>query len=199
MYNRVKVSPVRKLAMTAMLSAVATVLMFLSFPVPLMPGFIKLDFSELPALIASFALGPVSGVTVCLIKNAINAFSSTTGLVGELSNFLLGVCFVLPAGVIYRFKNSRNGALGGSLAGALTMAIVGVFTNYYIVYPVYTVFMPMEAILGAYRAISPSIETLWDALIRFNMPFTFIKGMFSVVITFLVYKHIAPLIKGTAR
>jgi len=199
MYNRVKVSPVRKLAMTAMLSAVATVLMVLSFPVPLMPSFIKLDFSELPALIASFALGPVSGITVCLIKNAINAFSSTTGLVGELSNFLLGVCFVLPAGMIYRFKNSRNGALAGSFVGAIAMAIVGTFTNYYIVYPVYTVFMPMEVILGMYQALNPNVETLWDALIWFNAPFTLFKGMCSVVITFLVYKHIAPLIKGTAR
>ena len=89
---------VRRITMTGMLSAVATVLMFLSFSIPLVPSFLKMDFSELPALIASFAFGPVSGATVCLVKNLVNVLSTTTGGVGELSNFLLGVSFVVPAG-----------------------------------------------------------------------------------------------------
>ena len=92
----------RTLTMTAMLAAVSAVLMFFSFSVPFVPSFLKLDFSELPALIASFALGPVSGVAVCLVKNLINLMFSTTGGVGELSNFFLGTAFVLPAGFIYR-------------------------------------------------------------------------------------------------
>ena len=114
--------PVRKLTMTAMLGAVATVLMYLSFSVPLMPSFIKLDLSELPALIASFALGPVCGVVVCLIKNLINLCFTTTGGVGELSNFLLGAIFVFTAGMFYRHMGGRRGALIGSLAGAAMMA-----------------------------------------------------------------------------
>ena len=89
---------VRKLTMTAMLAAVSTVLMFFSFNVPLRPSFIKLDFSELPALIAAYALGPLPGITVCLIKNLINVKNTTTGGVGELSNFVLGAAFVAPAG-----------------------------------------------------------------------------------------------------
>lgn len=109
---------VRKLTMTAMLGAVATVLMYISVSVPLMPSFIKLDLSELPALIASFALGPLSGVAVCLIKNLINLFFSTTGGVGELSNFLLGAIFVFVAGMFYRYMGGRKGALIGSLCGA---------------------------------------------------------------------------------
>ena len=87
---------VRKLTITAMLAAVSSVLMFFSFNVPLMPSFIKMDFSELPALFASITLGPVSGVVVCLVKNLVNLFFSTTGGVGELSNFILGAFFVLP-------------------------------------------------------------------------------------------------------
>ena len=97
-----KRADVWKLTMIAMLSAIAFVLMFLEFSVPIMPPFIKMDLSDLPELIGAFAMGPVSGVTICLIKNLLHLFLSTTGGVGELSNFLLGACFVLPAGLIYR-------------------------------------------------------------------------------------------------
>ena len=113
---------VRKLAVTAVMGAVAAVLMFISFSVPLMPSFIKLDLSELPALIASFALGPVSGVAVCFIKNLVNLPFTTTSCVGELCNFLLGAAFVLPAGLLYKKLNGRKGALIGSLVGAAAMA-----------------------------------------------------------------------------
>ena len=109
----------RKMVMTAMLAAVSSVLMFFSFNVPLMPGFIKMDFSELPALIASFALGPVSGVAVCLVKNLVNLFFTTTGGVGELSNFLLGSLFVAPAGIVYRKIKGAGGLphRGGGYGG----------------------------------------------------------------------------------
>lgn len=189
-------SKVRKIAVTGVLAAVATVLMFLDFSVPIMPEFIKVDFSELPALLASYALGPVSGIAVCFIKNLVNALSSTTGGVGELSNFVLGVCFVLPAGLIYQKSKTRKGAFWGALLGAAVMAIVSVFSNYYIVYPIYTAFMPMEAILGMYRAIAPGVRNLWDALLWFNLPFTFLKGMCSVAIALLIYKPLSPLLKG---
>lgn len=190
---------VRKLTMTGMLSAVATVLMFLSFNVPLMPSFIKLDFSELPALIGAFAFGPMCGAAVCLVKNLVNLMFTTTGGVGELSNFLLGVCFVVPAGLIYRAHKNRRGALVGAVLGAVVMAVAGLFTNYYVVYPVYTAFMPMDTILGMYRAINPNVQTLWDALIWFNMPFTFFKGLCSVAMAFVIYKPLSPLLKGLAR
>ena len=105
---------VRKLVMTAMLAAVATVLMFLSFGIPLVPSYLKLDFSELPALIASFSMGPLSGVVVCLVKNLINLMNTTTAGVGELSNFILGCLFVVPAGLIYNKWKTRKGALAAS-------------------------------------------------------------------------------------
>lgn len=190
---------VKWLVQIALLSAVATVLMMLSFNVPLMPSFIKLDLSELPALLASFLFGPISGATVCLVKNLVNVLFTTTGGVGELSNFILGVCFVVPAGLIYRFKKSRSSALIGSLAGAVLMAVVSVFSNYYVTYPVYTAFMPMDVILDMYRAINPNVETLWDALIWFNMPFTFVKGLLSVALSFLIYKPLSHLFKKNAK
>lgn len=191
-----KTTNIRKLTMTAMLAGVASVLMFFSFNVPLMPTFIKMDLSELPALIGSFSLGPVSGVTICLIKNLVNLMSTTTGGVGELSNFILGTSFVFPAGLIYKKMKSRKGALVGSLTGAALMAVISIFSNYYIVYPVYTAFMPLENILDLYRTINPNVSNLLDALLWFNCPFTLVKGLLSVGISFLIYKHISPLIKG---
>jgi riboflavin transporter FmnP len=190
---------VRTITMTGLFGALSAVLMMFSFNVPLMPSFIKMDFSELPALIAAFSMGPLSGVMVCLVKNLINLMFSTTGGVGELSNFILGCAFVMPAGLIYKHKKSKKSAFLGSLAGAVIMAVISVFSNYFVVYPVYTMFMPMEAIIGMYQAIYSGVENLWQALLIFNMPFTFLKGMCSVVITFIIYKHISPIIKGTHK
>ena len=110
---------VRKMTVTAMLSAIAFVLMFLDTAVPIMPSFIKLDLSELPALMAAFALGPVWGVIVCLIKNLLHLLMTTTGGVGELSNFILGAAFVLPAGLIYHHKKTKKNAIIGALVGSV--------------------------------------------------------------------------------
>ena len=142
-----------RIAVTAMLSAAATVLMFLEFPIPfLIPSFVELDFSELPALLAAFSLGPVSGVIVCLVKNVIKGLLfSGTGGVGEMCNFLLGVCFIIPAGLIYRYKKTRSGALVGALVGAVIMAVCSVPVNYFISYPVYTKFLPIDVIIGMYQ------------------------------------------------
>lgn len=190
---------VRTITMTGLFGALSAVLMMFSFNVPLMPSFIKMDFSELPALIAAFAMGPLSGAMVCLVKNLINVMFSTTGGVGEFSNFVLGCAFVIPAGVIYKKNKNKRSALIGSLAGAVFMAVFSVFSNYFVVYPVYSMFMPMDAIVGMYQKIYPGIDNLLQALIIFNMPFTFIKGLFSILITFVIYKHISPIIKGTNR
>ena len=189
----------RALVVTAMLSAIGYVLMLLNFSVPFMPSFIKLDISELPALIASFSLGPVYGVAVCLVKNLLNMLQTQTFGIGDLSNFLLGTMFVLPAGVIYQRMKSRKGALIGSLAGAVIMALGSVLTNIFLVYPLYYNFMSKEAILNAYQAILPAMKSVEQSIIVFNMPFTFLKAMLSVLVTFLIYKRISPIIKGVHR
>jgi riboflavin transporter FmnP len=190
-------SKVRAVAVTAMLSAVAFVLMFLDFPIPfLIPNFVKMDFSELPALLAAFSLGPVYGVVVCLVKNLIHLTITTTGGAGEICNFLLGACFVFPAGVIYQHMKSRRGALLGALVGAVTMSVLSIPLNYYISYPVYTNFMPIEAILNMYRQLRPSANGLLECLITFNAPFTLVKGLLTTVLCFLVYKPLSPILHG---
>ena len=189
----------RALVVTAMLSAIGYVLMLFDFSVPFMPSFIKLDISELPALIASFSLGPVYGVVVCLVKNLLNTLQSQTLGIGDLSNFLLGTMFVFPAGLIYQRMKSRKGALIGSLAGAVIMAVGSVFTNIFLVYPLYYNLMSKEAILNAYQAIIPAMKSVEQSIICFNMPFTFLKAMLSVLVTFLIYKRISPVIKGVHK
>lgn len=187
---------VRYLTVTAMLSAIAFILMFLDFSVPVMPNFIRMDLSELPALIGAFAMGPACGVWVCLVKNLLHLFMTSTGGVGELSNFVLGVAFVLPAGLIYKHKKNKKSAITGALIGALCMALFSFPSNYFVVYPIYTKMMPMDVIIGAYQAIVPSVKELWQCLLFFNVPFTFVKGLFSVLITMVVYKKISPILKG---
>lgn len=191
-------SNTRVLTGTAMLAAVATVLMYMEFPIPIMPAFIKLDVSELPALIASFAYGPVAGIVVCLIKNLIKLPSTSTAAVGELFNFVMGALFVGVAGMVYRFKKTRSGAILGAVLGALVMAIVSVPYNYFIVYPAYVVMyhLPLDAIIGMYQAINPNVNGLLNCLLVFNLPFTFFKGMLDAVICFAIYKPLSPILHG---
>lgn len=184
-----------KIAVTAILSAVATVLMFISFPIPfLIPPFVKMDFSELPALLAAFSMGPLSGVMVCLVKNLINLLFTTTSGVGELCNFLLGVCFVIPAGWIYKVRRTRSGALLASGVGAVAMAVLSVPVNYFISYPFYTSFMPLDTIISMYQELLPSVDGLLGCLLIFNMPFTLLKGVLDVALAFLIYKPLSPLL-----
>ena len=192
------VNRTRKLVGTAMLSAVGAILMYIGIKLPFMPSFITLDMADLPALIGSFAYGPARGAVICVLKNLLHLLiqGSQTGGVGEISNALLGIFFVVPAGLIYSKIKSKKGAFIGALVGAVAMAVMSIFSNYYFVYPVYTNFMPMEAIIAAYSAINPKVTNLWQALIMFNMPFTFMKGMISLAISMLIYKPLSPILKG---
>lgn len=185
------------IAVIGIMGAVGFVLMLLEFPLPfLIPAFIKFDFSELPALITAFAYGPLSGILVCLVKNLLHLFFTTTAGVGELSNFILGAVFVGIAGLIYRRRKTRGSALAGAAIGAVIMSIVSIFTNYYITYPFYSnLIAPMEAIVGAYQALLPAADNLWKALLIFNLPFNFAKGMIDTAICFLVYKKLSPILK----
>ena len=188
-----------KLAVAGMLSAVAFVLMYIEFPIPaLIPAFVKLDVSDLPELLAAFALGPVWGVTVTLLKNVLFSIlhGTSSAYVGELFNFLLGSVFSFTAGLVYHRGKTRKSALTGALAGAALMALASVPINYFIVYPAYVQVykMPLDAIIGMYRDINPAVNNLLGCLVLYNLPFTFAKGMLDVALCFLVYKPLSPLL-----
>lgn len=188
---------VHAVAVTAILSAAAFVLMFLEFPIPfLIPTFVKMDFSELPALLAAFSLGPVYGVAVCLVKNLIHLTISYSVGAGELCNFLLGAFFVFPAGLIYQRVKSRKGALAGALAGSVIMGLLSIPLNYYITYPFYSNFMSIDLIINMYQQIRPSVNGLLECLIVFNAPFTLVKGLLTTALCFLIYKPLSPILHG---
>ena len=191
-----------RIAVAALLAAVAAVLQFVEFSIPIMPAFVKLDISDLPALLGTFSLGPVYGVAIQLVKNLLHLpFGSSAG-VGELSNFLLGATFALIAGIIYKKHKNRSGALWGSVAGAAAMALISLPLNYFIVYPAYVVLygLPLEAIVGMYQEILgtvaqiPTGNALFNCLLVFNVPFTLCKGLLDVALCFLIYKPLSPLL-----
>lgn len=191
----------RNLAVAGMLSALAFVLQYFEFPVPLMPTFIKMDLSDLPGLIGAFALGPLYGVAICLVKNILHLAVSQSALVGEMCNFILGASFVLPAGIIYSRKKTKKRAITGAIVGAVVMAAFSFPSNLFFTYPMYIRLYGMseEMIIGAYQAILPGVSTLPQCLLIFNVPFTFIKAMLSVVITLLIYKPLSPILHGYTK
>ena len=188
-----------KLAVAGMLSAVAFVLMYIEFPIPaLIPAFVKLDVSDLPELLAAFALGPVWGIVVTFLKNVLFSIlhGTSSAYVGELFNFLLGSVFSFTAGLVYHRGKTRKSALAGAFAGAAMMALVSVPVNYFIVYPAYVQVykMPMDAIIGMYQEINPAVNNLMACLVLFNLPFTFCKGLLDVALCFLIYKPLSPIL-----
>jgi riboflavin transporter FmnP len=181
----------------AMLAAVAIVLQYLEFPIPMIiPDFIKFDLSDLPALIGAFAYGPIAGVLIELVKNLIHCAASKSFTVGELSNFILGAAFTFTAGLIYARKKSKKTALIGGIVGSVIMGLISFPSNLYVVYPFYYNFFPEEAVLGAYRVIMPGVKNVTQALLIFNLPFTIVKGLISVVITMFIYKPLSHILKG---
>ena len=188
----------RVLTGCGLLIAVAVVLQYIEVPLPILPSFIKLDFSDLPEIIGAFAYGPLAGVAIALIKNIIHLAVSQSGFVGELSNFVLGASFALTAGLIYKHRKSKKNALTAGIISCIVMAAVSFPLNYFVIYPLYYSILnfPMEAVLGMYKAILPSVKSIPEALLIFNVPFTFVKGLIVVIFTMLIYKPLSPILKG---
>ena len=190
----------RKLVIIGMMTAVATVVYYLDFPIPgIMPSFIKLDFSNVISLLAGFALGPIEGVIVCLLKNLIHVlikgFGTTMGI-GDIFDFVTSAFFVLVAATIYKRNRTKKGAMIATFCGMIGFTLISLPLNYFIVYPIYfKAYGGEKAILGAYQAILPSTKNIFSALCIFNLPFTFVKGLLCSLITILVYKPLSPIIK----
>lgn len=185
--------------MVGMFSAIAAILYCLDFALPIAPSFYKLDFSELPALIAGFAFGPVAGVLVEFLKVLLKLlFKSTeTAFVGDLANFLIGCTLVLPASVIYQFKKSRKMAIVGCAAGTLCMTVFGTWFNAIYLLPTFSALygLPLDAIIGMGTAINAGVKDITSFVILMVAPINLIKGCVVSVITMLIYKKISPIIK----
>ena len=194
---------VRTIVQIGMLSAIATVLMLFEIPLPfLAPSFYELDFSEVPVLIGCFAMGPVAGILIELVKILLNLVinGTITAGVGEAANFLIGCAFILPAGMIYKRRKSRKTAIIGMAAGTVTMTILGCFLNAYVLLPAYASAFgwPLDSIIEMGSAINPVVKSLPAFVILMVAPFNILKGVVVSLITFLLYKYISPILhRGT--
>ena len=190
---------IKKLAVTAILSALAFILMLIEFSLPIIPSFVKLDFSEVPALLGAFMFGPLEGIAICFFKNLIHLAITSTAGVGELANFLLGAAFAGTAGLVYRKNHTFSGGLIGCISGSAAMAVISFPVNYFITYPFYANLFfkgDMQPIVDMYKAILSFSDTLEKSLLVFNVPFNFVKGVLVSLVVMACYKRLSNFVKG---
>jgi len=188
----------RTLVILAMFSALATVLMFLDFPLSfLFPGFLRFDFSDLPVLMASFWFGPLAGIAVALVKNLIHLTVTQTFGVGELANFIVSAVLAGTAGLVYRIRKTKGGAVAGLVCGGLAMALAGFLANYFILIPFYSNVMgwPLQTIIDMCAQLIPAIKTKFDVVLLGITPFNLFKAALIGGLTFLLYKRVRGLLK----
>ncbi len=194
-----KLLNVRNVVLMGMFGAIGAVLMLFEFPLPFIaPSFYGLDLSEIPVLVGTFAMGPVAGAVTEMVKILIKLVlkPTSTGFVGEFANFCIGCALVLPAGIIYKLRKTKQGAIIGMVTGTVCMALVGAVLNALVMLPFYSNFMPLEAILQAGAAINPAIGSVWTFVFLAVASFNLIKGALVSLITALVYKRISIMIHG---
>jgi riboflavin transporter FmnP len=190
-----KTSSTNKMVKTSVLSVIAFVLMLIELPVPLFPVFLKLDLSDLPALVGGFAMGPAAGVAIELIKNFLHFITRTsTAGVGELANFIVGAAIVFPASYIYKMKKSKTQAFKALAIGTISMAIAGGLANYFILLPFYAKIMPLEIIIEMGNAANAAIHDMKTLILYAIVPFNLIKGAVISAITLLIYKKISVIL-----
>ena len=190
---------VRMLTMTAVLSAIAFVLAFFEFPVPLSPTFARMDLSDLPALIGAFAYGPVSGILIEFVKNALQLLTSSTGGIGELANIIMGSSFVVTAGLIYKFHKTKKTAMLACLIASIIMGVGAAIVNYFILLPVFEVFMPLDQLIASFGEFIPFIKTKLDVVLFNAFPFNLLKGIGISIVTMPLYKRLTPTLKGRQK
>ncbi|HWR44823.1 ECF transporter S component [Sporomusa sp.] len=180
----------------AILASAAAILMVLELPVIFMPGFLKLDFSEIPAIIGAFALGPLAGCLIVLLKNLIHLSSTQTAGIGEMANFFVGTFLVVPAAFIYKGKKNRTGAIIALTVGTMSMTLAAAALNYWVLIPLYqaALHLPPEAIVSMGRLANPLIIDLKTFIVFAIVPFNLFKGIVVSAITMLVYKKVSPVL-----
>ena len=188
----------KNMAVIGIFGALSGLLMLFELPLLFVaPDFYKLDLSEVPVMITTFALGPLAGILTELVKLLVKFLikGSSTGGVGELANFLIGCAMLVPAGLLYQVKKTKKNALLGMGLGTLCMAGAGVVLNALLLLPFYSKLMPMERIIAAGTKIFPQIHSVWSFALWCVAPFNLIKGIVVSVLTALLYKHVSRVIK----
>jgi riboflavin transporter FmnP len=190
---------VRTLVMSALMGAVAFVLMYFNFGVPVLSPFAEFDASALPEIIGGFILGPVGAIEIIVVKIVlILVFKGTSSMfTGEVQNFLLSVAYVLPAIMYYRGHKTKKGAIIGLVLGTVISVVVAIFTNVYLIFPAYIRLygMSWESILDICAAANPWIHSIPTFVAFSVVPFNVVSRVVTSLITVLVYKKISGPIK----
>ncbi|MGN0158622.1 MAG: ECF transporter S component [Brotaphodocola sp.] len=197
-----KLLTTKNVVLMGMFSALAAVLMLFEIPLPFIaPSFYGLDLAEVPILVGTFALGPVAGAVMEVVKILIKILlkPTSTGFVGEFANIVVGCALIIPAGLIYRFKKTKTGAMIGMIVGTVVMSLAGIVVNALVMLPFYSNFMPLETIIAAGAAINPAVSNVWSFAIICVGPFNLVKGFVVSFITALVYKRVSVLIHGLGK
>ena len=197
--KKTSIQSVRTLTMIAALSAISFILAFFEFPVPLSPSFARMDLSDLPALIGAFAYGPASGVLIELVKNVLRLFTSATGGIGELANFIMESSFAAAAGLIYRSHKTKKTAMLACLAASIVMGIMAAVVNYFLLLPAFEAFMPLDQLIASFEEFIPFIKTKLDVVLFNAFPFNLLKGIGISIVTMLLYKRLPPILKGSQK
>lgn len=189
---------IARVGVFASISAILYCVPFLKFAIPGFPSFLEIHFDEIPAFFAGFAFGPISGIAVILIKTIIKLSMSSTLCVGELTDLILSVSFILPASIIYKHHRKFKGALLGILVGTVLQIIIAMLLNVYVMIPFYEFVMgfPEGALLGMMKKANPMITDVgWSYALFAVLPFNAIKDGAIILITLLIYKPLHRLIE----
>lgn len=186
-----------KLIKISLLSVMAFLLMYIELPLPIFPDFLKIDISDLPALLGAFALGPIAGVIIELVKNILHGLlAGKTAFIGELANFLVGGCLVLVSGYVYKAKKSKGGAIIALLIGTIVMSVFAGILNYLVILPLYEKVLgfPIAVVVEMGTKINPSIKNLTSFIILSIIPFNLLKGVVVSAVTLAIYKRVSPIL-----
>ncbi len=190
----------RTMVKISVLGVIAFILMLLDFPLWFTPPFLKFDVSDVPALIGSFALGPMAGVIVQLVKNLLKILlaGTNTAVVGEIANFIVGSVFAYVAGLIYYREKTFKNAVIGLVVGTIAMTVAISIANYYIMIPFYAKAygMPLDKIITISGAVNKYVVDLKSLIIFAVIPFNLLKGVVVSLITILLYKRVSPILKS---
>jgi riboflavin transporter len=183
---------IQKLIYTAMLAAVAGVLMSLEFSVPMMPPFYKVDFSDVPSVIAVFLMGPVSGICVEVIKLLIKLITvgTNTMYVGELANLIAAFLFVWPLWFLYqKLGANRKAAVEALLLSIVIRTACACFINANITLPLYAKAMslPLDEVIRMVASVNPAIKDLNGFIILATIPFNVLKVGLNYIVGQLLF------------
>lgn len=181
-----------------LLSAIALALMLLDFAIPIFPAFLQLDISDAPIVIGTLAMGPLAGIMIELIKNILHALIATTTMgIGEVANFIVGIAYIIPLGILYnKNKNTKNVVLG-LISGTIIMTIVAGIFNYFILIPLYSTIVfnqPISAFVAMAAQVNGLITNFVTMILLAIVPFNLLKGIIISALGYYLYKMLKPII-----